>query len=168
MVKVDTSVYGIMILVIKLWFSWWHLSLVGFQWTCCFFMALRNSNPLCCIAGRVKTFALLSALPRTFLYCFSSLILFFLWAEWCFCNAGHWSPRMDSPSLCTSCISWNGNIMWGSVSVEYLSWEFYIPEIFLFCLCGGNVIFFPISSDNFAVRGNTQGRTVYHFYVEAV
>lgn len=168
MVKVDTSVYGIMILVIKLWFSWWHLSLVGFQWTCCFFMALRNRNPLCCIAGRVKTFALLSALPRTFLYCFSSLILFFSGLSDASAMQGTevpgWILLPSAPVVSVGM----GISYGGSVSVEYLSWEFYIPEIFLFCLCGGNVIFFPISSDNFAVRGNTQGRTVYHFYVEAV
>lgn len=43
----------------------------------CFSMALRNGHPLLgCIVGEVKTFALLSALPRAFLCCFSSWILF--------------------------------------------------------------------------------------------
>lgn len=39
---------------------------------------------------------------------------------------------------------------------------------FFFFACVVGICFFFPPSDNFAVRGNTQRRTVYHFYVEAV
>lgn len=77
--KVGTSVHGItIILVVKLWlidgtYPWLDSSGCSF-----FFMAVKNRHPLpgCIVAG-VKTFALLSALPRAFLYCFFSWILLF-------------------------------------------------------------------------------------------